>query len=489
MSNSWGKESRKKSAGLGLTKAQLAVLATPWGLARATLGLELYQWQEDVLRAVYEPDSRVSVRGANGIGKTKEILMPLIMWHLLCFPKGIVVSTAGVKRQVKDVLGSYLNQYEPVFGPLGWKFGDCFIGTPQGGFYRGFTTDDPGKFESWHGQEDVPLMMLYDECKTVPDMMVQAMDRCQPQRALLISSTGFAEGEFYASHTKRAKFFKTFQIKSDMCPHLSEQWIAEMREKWAGYPEFLASLLDAEFINAGENCILTLGDFDKCLMFAPKFNDNGDISAFCDFAAGGDQNVFGVRRGNKVKIERAWRNPNPIESIGEFVQLFVKSGLKPNQIQGDADGMGVVIVDGLRNSGWPILPFHGGGPADNEHYKNRISEVWREGAEMIKRKEIIIETTDEPTMNELKGQLTSRRTKHDIKGKLWIESKEDMRKRGLPSPDLADALLGAAMPCRFAGQMNIFERNTSQQLYDKDSMQSEQTSDWSEEVTRGMACF
>ena len=488
MSKSWGKESRKKSSGLGLTKEQLAVLRTPWGLARSTLGLDLYPWQEDILKAVYQPDSRVSARGANGVGKTREVITPLILWHLLAFPRGIVVSTAGVKRQVQDVLGSYLKQYEPVFAPIGWKFGQGHISTPQGGFYRGFTTDDPGKFESWHGTEEVPLMMIYDEAKTVPDMMIQAMDRCQPQRALLISSTSFAEGEFYASHTKRAKFFQTFQIKADMCPHISPQTIADMREKWGGYPEFLASLLDAEFINAGENCILTLGEFDKCMMFSPRFNDNGDISGACDFAAGGDQNVFAVRNGNKVKIVRAWRNPNPIESIGEFIELFVKSGLKPNEIVGDADGMGKVIVDGLRNSGWPILPFHGGGAADDDHYKNRISEVWRVGCEMVKRRELIFEASDEPTLNDLKGQLTSRRTKHDARGKLWIESKEDMRKRGLPSPDLADACLMAAMPNRYSGGFNLFNRNSSQQLMEKGwSEQGE--SEWSDEVTAGMRCF
>jgi hypothetical protein len=35
-----------------------------------------------------------------------------------------------------------------------------------------------------------------------------------------------------------------------------------------------------------------------------------DRSAFCDFAAGGDENVLAVRDGDYVRVVAAWRDPD-----------------------------------------------------------------------------------------------------------------------------------------------------------------------------------
>ena len=46
---------------------------------------------------------------------------------------------------------------------------------------------------------------------------------------------------------------------------------------------------------------------------------------------------------------------------GEFVRHFVRLGLKPWQIEGDADGEGTNIIKHLRLMGWPIGSAHNGG--------------------------------------------------------------------------------------------------------------------------------
>jgi hypothetical protein len=48
-----------------------------------------------------------------------------------------------------------------------------------------------------------------------------------------------------------------------------------------------------------------------------------------------------------------------------------------------------------------------------------------------------------PNDRELIAQLTSRRGWPDSKGRLVLEPKSDLRSRNLPSPDRADAVLGA----------------------------------------------
>jgi hypothetical protein len=91
---------------------------------------------------------------------------------------------------------------------------------------------------------------------------------------------------------------------------------------------------------------------------------------------------------------------------------------------------------------WPIVRLNNASPArDAEHYANTGAEIWFEGRRQIERQQIIL-----PNDRELIAQLTSRLGWPDSKGRLQLESKADMRGRNLPSPDGADAVLGAMMP-------------------------------------------
>ena len=55
----------------------------------------------------------------------------------------------------------------------------------------------------------------------------------------------------------------------------------------------------------------------------------------------------------------------------------------------------------------------------------------------------------------LVGQLTSRKMSMDMRGRIKLESKEDLRARGVRSPDRADAVCGCfALGSGFANSLN-----------------------------------
>jgi hypothetical protein len=98
-----------------------------------------------------------------------------------------------------------------------------------------------------------------------------------------------------------------------------------------------------------------------------------------------------------------------------------------------------------------------GSAADKpEAYANKGAEIWFEARVKIEKGEIIL-----PNDPELVAQLTSRRGWPDSKGRLQLESKADMRSRGLPSPDRADAVLGAMLPARHATLATVISRGHS----------------------------
>lgn len=69
-----------------------------------------------------------------------------------------------------------------------------------------------------------------------------------------------------------------------------------------------------------------------------------------------------------------------------------------------------------------------------EHYNNLTTHMWACLKELFENKEIEIE--DEP---DTFAQLTSRKYFMASNGKIQLESKDEMKKRGLGSPDRGDA--------------------------------------------------
>lgn len=423
-------------------------LMNPAGFAAHVLGMDLYEKQRGVMEAMQYPGASVSFRSCNEGGKTKRVICGLVLWHLFAYPKGHVLSTSGSFQQIKDQLQPALHAYEKRF-PL-WKFMKTLrIETEDVAFWQGISKTEAGRFEGAHAEGDeAPLMIIVDEAKTVRDEIFQAVERCKPTRLLLASSPGYPEGEFYRSHTTRREFYQCFKQTAAECRHWKAEDIERIRMKWAGNPEFVASMLDAEFMAFVQDAVIDMRALEDLMADPPLWNPNvGGRKAFCDFAwsGAGDENVLAHREGNRVTLEECFQSGNLHEICGRFIGGFTRLGLKPEEIEGDSAGGGELVIQQLASMGWPIGRANNGSPArGDEHYANLGAEMWFEGGMKIVRREIVL-----PDDNDLRGQLLDRKKVFHDKGKLAIESKKAMKLRGVPSPDRADAVLGAMMPGGF----------------------------------------
>ena len=303
-------------------------------------------------------------------------------------------------------------------------------------------------------------MVVADEAKTIGDEIFSAVARCQPTRLLLLSSPGGCSGYFYDAFNSKRKFFSQHTVTAYDCPHISAVWIAEQIEKFGADHPLIRSMIHGEFMRMGEDgAVIPLAFVERCLASPLPSNGKGDVQAFCDFAAGGDENVLAVRRGNRVEIVAAWRERDTMKAVGRFIQLFREEKLSAQDIAADEGGLGIAMCDRLAESGWHVRRVNNGAPADNaDAYANKGAEIWFEGRTRIERQQIIL-----PDDRELVAQLTSRLGWPNSKGRLELESKQAMRARGLGSPDRADAVLGAMVQAQSGGQMAHvieFDRDT-----------------------------
>lgn len=418
--------------------------AWQWAIAR---GRRLYRWQVEALEA-FGRGYPVAVATCNGAGKTTVVAGCAVDWFFMKHPRGKLVATSSSFNQLRNQTWPALEAGLPEFYSVRCGSAPLRIETPQGGVGVGFSSREAGRAEGWHptvSAEVDPVMLLIDEAKTVPDAIWAAFDRCTLKYQLVISSPGPPMGRFFECFHSLKKYYWTRQVGSAECPHIAG-WKRERDAEIHGVTSDLyRSMHLGEFTEGGEFLIITPVGLRAALDLQPRYPHAGEVTAFCDFARGRDENVLAIRRGNEVRIIDAWRERDGVQAVRRFIRLLKENtfcAVPPGGTWGDADGLGGPMVDVFRDEGFPIHEFHGGQAAcDGVNYANLISEVWLQGVRRIERGSVHLGELDAETFR----QLTTRHLGYAANGKKRIEGKDEMRKRGVASPDRADALLGALM--------------------------------------------
>lgn len=440
-------------------------LANPANFGEMVLGFTFSAKQREALELCLPPGAFVSLACCNGGGKTSRVLVTLVLWHMFLFPAGKVKVTSGSYPQIEDQIWPQIIAHKEKF-PL-WKwFETPYIDIPSnigGGFFRGFTTNHPGRAEGDHEDgPDKPLLFIVDEAKTAPEWLKKVLvGRVRATRTVLMSSHGFAEGWFYETQAFGGDRWKKVQINWDDCPWITKEEKENVTQEFAGQPEFINSVAGFDFMPLVQDAIINGKALDECIANPPPANKNGERHLFCDFAwsGSGDQNVLALREGNVITIEKKFHCGHLIASakhqtpgiVEQFIAEFLRLGLQPNQISGDEGGGGKLIMDELDSRGWILNRVNNGATAsDSEHYVSVGAEIWYEAGKHITNKTYVL-----PRDMTFRAQALSRKRKKNDKGKLAVETKEEMRMRGVSSPDAADAVFGAMMPSHGWGSRGI----------------------------------
>jgi hypothetical protein len=153
-----------------------------------------------------------------------------------------------------------------------------------------------------------------------------------------------------------------------------------------------------------------------------------DVARFGD-----DQSVIYVRQGNHTVAIKKYRDLNLMEFTDYVAGAINHYGAAMTFV--DVVGIGAGVMDRLVQLGFRnVMGANAGFSADNPRYKNKRSEMWDT------MKKWLEEGGDIPDDPLLIAELSSVQYKYDPTDRLILEKKEDMKKRGLSSPDLADAL-------------------------------------------------
>jgi phage terminase large subunit len=419
---------------------QVQLFTTPAGFCEGMLGLQPYEWQREVLSWFTDIWGRQKgvCAAPNGAGKSANIIGPLALFWLCMAPRATIVITSADSRQIDHQIWPAIIKHRDKFPTF--KFQERHIVSPTGGEIVAFTTDEPGRAEGWHFEKpDKPLLMIADEAKSIRQDIFTAIDRCTFNALLLISSTGRNSGEFYRAMRGMIPGYKTRKVSLKECPHVDPQKIYDLEAKYGPKHPFVQSVFHSEFISEDDEnrYFFTKERVDQLVQHPPAYKSGTGRIFYCDFAGGAAENVIAMRRGNRITICKAWHEANEMVAVGQFIREFRKLEAKAEEIYGDDCGPGKPMINRMHEAGWPIHRINGNATAMRAtEYGNRSAEIWDSAAMAVEQAEVSI-----PDDDILIPQLCSRQRATDSKGRMLCEGKQDMRKRGIESPDRADAVV------------------------------------------------
>jgi len=162
-----------------------------------------------------------------------------------------------------------------------------------------------------------------------------------------------------------------------------------------------------------------------------------------DVARHGDaESVIAIRRGMDAasvpwRVFRGLDNMQLAARVVELIEMLRRTGTPPAAVFVDGGGNGSGVIDRLRQLGYHTHDVLFGGRADRaDRYKNKSAEMWGRTRDWLKGGGALPEGDDV-----LAEQLQNREYDWTATQQLFLESKDDLEKRGLDSPDRADALV------------------------------------------------
>lgn len=158
---------------------------------------------------------------------------------------------------------------------------------------------------------------------------------------------------------------------------------------------------------------------------------------------GDDDTAAVLRRGHKVLKTWRWSkegNAQIAGRIGMILEEYKEAKDAIDAVCIDVTGVGTGVEAFLTDAGYQnIYRIHNGNSAiEDEKYRNRGAECWGRMADWLKDISREVSLPEDDTV--LQAELSSRKFHYDARRRLVLQSKEEMQREGIPSPNTADAL-------------------------------------------------
>lgn len=465
-----------------------AEYAYPWESAGTDLEKSkgLRKWQRKILKAIGDhlqnPETRfdplcIAVASGHGIGKSA--LVSIVMgWGMSTGEGCKIVITANTSDQLKTKTWPEVNKWFRLMICGHWfnvfKESITIKNDQMEAEWRtdrtNWSTENTEAFQGLHNQGK-RIIVIFDEASSIDDKIYEVT-----KGALTDEDTEII-WLCFGNPTKNTGYFRSIwgkfkhrwigeQIDSRTVEGTNKKEIAQQVEDYGEDSDFVRVRVRGEFPRASLNQFISSEDVAKCRKYrAHGFGDFPKILS-CDVARfGDDQTVIFTRQGRQTRMLGKYRGLSTAQ-VTDLMVDFAETEYVDGIVV-DGDGIGAPVCDQLIARGYrqKLHEFHGGHPAYNSKmYFNRRAEIWG------LMRDALGAGLEIPDIPEMETDLTGPLYGFSNQQQVQLEKKDDMKKRGVSSPDLGDS-----MAMTFAVRLPPRRRNKPEQPRDYEVGQMEQS--------------
>jgi hypothetical protein len=256
---------------------------------------------------------------------------------------------------------------------------------------------------------------------------------------LLLGNPVRSSGFFYDTHNRLAGDWVTMKVSCADSPRVSEAYIEEMKARYGEESNAYRIRVLGEFPKSDEDTVIPMELLDLAMNRDVEASPYAPLVWGLDVARfGSDRSALCKRRGNAVTEPiKTWKNLDLMQLTGAVVAEFeiLPPSERPTEILVDSIGLGAGVVDRLRELNLPARGINvSESPAMGTTYRNLKAELWYKAKSWLEARDCRL-----PKDELLIAELATVRYSFTSNGKIQIEGKDEIRKRGLASPDKADA--------------------------------------------------
>lgn len=410
-------------------------------------GLEL--WQRETLQDLDNGETKITIRSGNGVGKTA-----LVSWlglHFLLFRDDVkVVATSPSMAQLSDGLIPEINKW---IGRLPDWLQDQLFSTSERivrkpeikNNFISFRTARKENPEALQGIHASHVLLLVDEASGVHDTVFEAGQGTMSTAGaivVLISNPTRVSGFFHKTHTRISGWLRK-HVRSMDSSRVDPGFPVSIEQAYgATSSQYLVKVL-GEFPEGNEDAVVPRAWVEEAIgreINAPSRGiriwgvdpgRGGDPSGFCE--------IFGKRLQQLDEVNFA----NVMQVTGWVKKKWDRTvdNERPVNIYVDVIGIGAGVADRLEELGLPVVAVNVAElAAVQDRYVRLRAELWDSAREWFETKDCVINPEiDEKLLEKFVDEISEPQYKDHSSGRIDVESKRDLKSRGIKSPNLADA--------------------------------------------------
>tara|TARA_R110002020_G_C16260909_1_gene770463 strand:+ start:417 stop:1868 length:1452 start_codon:yes stop_codon:yes gene_type:complete len=416
--------------------------------------VKLEEWQTECLKALRKK-KRISIRAGHGVGKSAYLTF-VIHWFMLTHYPCKVPCTANSQSQLFDVLWSELGVWHRCMKP---EFKRLLIHKndrielsedPANNFAVARTSrrENPEALQGFHSEN---VLFVIDEASGIDEKIFEVARGAMSTPGAITVMTGNptrASGFFHNAFTKNRTRWFTKTVSCYDSTRVDPDYPKEIEEEYGKDSNVWRIRVAGLPPKEDSDAVIPRHLVD--LAVGREVSQVGPEVWGVDVARmGNDRSALAKRRGNVLTEPiKWWREKDAIQLSALIREEYDAAATKPVEICIDVIGVGAGVVDICAST--HNLPVRGVNVAErpaihSDKYERLRDELWFKMKEWFGGYQCSLPKAQsedvEKLMEVFMDEMTSPRFAFTPSGKLKVESKPQMKARGLKSPDLAEAFL------------------------------------------------